>query len=134
MHCAGGGIGSWYSALFPEQVEKLVSIDLISFGSMALKKHVAGSRRSVLQAVKIAEKMAHGSLPVYTFEDACGRAFMASNILNGLGSISKVFKIKKLFEKILNFKIKEAINKLIVSYKNMKNYVVFYWFRRRLRS
>jgi hypothetical protein len=34
----------WYSAIFPEQVEKLVTIDLISFGSLSLQKHVKASR------------------------------------------------------------------------------------------
>ena len=83
-------MGSWYSALFPERVSKLVSIDLISFGSMALNKHVRASRRSVLESVRIGDQMASGKIPYYNFEDACGRAFMASNIINGLGSITKV--------------------------------------------
>jgi hypothetical protein len=34
----------WYSAIFPEQVEKLVTIDIISFGSLSLQKHVKASR------------------------------------------------------------------------------------------
>jgi len=42
--CLGGGIALWYSAIFPEQVEKLVTIDLISFGSLSLQKHVKASR------------------------------------------------------------------------------------------
>ncbi len=41
---AGGGIALWYSAIFPEQVEKLVTIDLISFGSLSFQKHVKASR------------------------------------------------------------------------------------------
>jgi hypothetical protein len=41
----GGGIALWYSAIFPEQVEKLVTIDLISFGSLSLQKHVKASRQ-----------------------------------------------------------------------------------------
>ncbi|XP_023345890.1 serine hydrolase-like protein [Eurytemora carolleeae] len=88
-HSLGGGMASWYSALFPERVSKLVSIDLISFGSMALNKHVRASRRSVLESVRIGDQMANGKIPYYNFEDACGRAFMASNIINGLGSITK---------------------------------------------
>jgi len=88
-HSLGGGIGSWYSALFPDQVEKLISIDLISFGAMALSKHVQVSRKSVLESVNIGNKLSSQKIPTYNFEDACGRAFMASNLINGLGSITK---------------------------------------------
>jgi len=35
-HSMGGGLGTWYSAMFPEQIEKLICIDLLSFGPMAL--------------------------------------------------------------------------------------------------
>ena len=38
-HSMGGGIYLWYAAMFPEQVEKLVTIDLISFGALSLNKH-----------------------------------------------------------------------------------------------
>jgi hypothetical protein len=44
----------------------------------------------VLEALKIQEKLASGHIPSYTFEDACGRAFMAANIINGMGSITQV--------------------------------------------
>lgn len=88
-HSMGGGISLWYSAMFPEQVEKLVTIDLISFGALSLNKHVAASRKSVLETLKVQKKLDNPKTPVYTFEDACGHAFMASNIINGRGSISK---------------------------------------------
>ena len=88
-HSLGGGIASWYSALFPEQVEKLVSIDLISFGAMSLNKHVAVSRMSVLRSMEVGKKMSAGKVPEYTYEDACGRAFMAASIMNGPGSLTK---------------------------------------------
>jgi len=88
-HSMGGGIGLWYSAMFPEQIEKLIVIDLASFGPMALSKHVDAARNSILETMKIQKKMESPVVPTYTFEDACGRAFMASNLINGLGSISK---------------------------------------------
>jgi len=88
-HSLGGGMGSWYSALFPDIVEKLVSIDLISFGAMPLQNHVKTSRKAVLESVKIRKKMTSGKVPEYTFEDACGRAFMAANIMHGLGALTK---------------------------------------------
>eukprot|EP00092_Neocalanus_flemingeri_P035539 GFUD01038684.1.p1 GENE.GFUD01038684.1~~GFUD01038684.1.p1 ORF type:complete len:353 (+),score=113.90 GFUD01038684.1:250-1308(+) len=88
-HSMGGGIGLWYSAMFPEQVEKVICIDLISFGSMALNKHVKAARKSVLETMKVQAKMENPLVPTYNHEDACGRAFMASNLINGLGSINK---------------------------------------------
>jgi len=88
-HSMGGGIGLWYTAMFPEQVEKLICIDLISFGSMPLNKHVRAARKSVLETMKVQAKMESPRVPTYSFEDACGRAFMASNLINGLGSITK---------------------------------------------
>jgi len=88
-HSLGGGIGCWYSAFFPEQIDKVVSIDLVSFGAMSLQKHVSTSRKSILESLKVSKKLESGNLPSYTYEDACGRAFMANNIINGLGSITK---------------------------------------------
>lgn len=88
-HSMGGGTSLWYTAMFPEQVERLVQIDLISFGHLSLNKHVTASRKSVLETMKIHKKMESPEVPTYNFEDACGQAFMASNIINGLGSISK---------------------------------------------
>eukprot|EP00088_Acartia_fossae_P016068 TRINITY_DN18964_c0_g1_i10.p1 TRINITY_DN18964_c0_g1~~TRINITY_DN18964_c0_g1_i10.p1 ORF type:complete len:357 (-),score=60.89 TRINITY_DN18964_c0_g1_i10:152-1183(-) len=89
-HSLGAGMGMWYSALFPEQIEKVVAIDLASFGSMSLQKHVSVSRKSVKIAVDMHKKLASGGkIPYYNFEDSCGRAFMAANVLGGLGSITK---------------------------------------------
>jgi len=83
-------MGMWYSALFPEQVEKIIAIDLMSFGPMQLQKHVRTSRKSVKIAVDMHKQLASGGkIPYYNFEDACGRAFMAANILGGLGSLTK---------------------------------------------
>ena len=83
MYGTGGGIGSWYSALFPDQVEKLISIDLISFGAMTHSKHLQVSRKSVLDSVNIGNKLSSQKIPTYNF------AFMASNLINGLDSITK---------------------------------------------
>jgi len=88
-HSLGGGVACWYTAMFPEYVEKVVSIDLISFGALPLNKHVQRSRKSVQEAVRINKILLSGNIPSYKFEDACGKAFMATNILNGLGSITQ---------------------------------------------
>jgi len=88
-HSMGGGVGLWYAAMFPEQIDRVVCIDLLSFGSVALSKHVESARKSVLATLATQAKMEEPTLPRYTWEDACGRAFMASNLINGLGSITK---------------------------------------------
>jgi hypothetical protein len=56
---SGGGIALWYSAIFPEQVEKLVTIDLISFGSLSLQKHVKASRSGSSSFPSLYEKRGH---------------------------------------------------------------------------
>ena len=54
-------------------------------------------RKSVLAAAKIHEQLSSGRPPpTYSFEDAVGRAFMAANIINGMGSITQVGVAKKM--------------------------------------
>lgn len=89
-HSLGGGMATFYSAIFPEQVEKLISIDLISFGAVPLSKQVQATRRAVLEAKKTQDKLSQpGLVPSYSFEDACGKAYMATNFMNGMGSVTK---------------------------------------------
>ena len=53
-------------------------------------------RKSVLVAAKIHEQLSSGRPPpTYSFEDAVGRAFMAANIINGMGSITQVGVAKR---------------------------------------
>jgi len=89
-HSLGAGMGMWYASLFPDKVNKIVAIDLLSFGPTKLQKHVRQSRKSVQEAVAIHKKLSSGGkIPYYNYEDSCARAFMAANILGGLGSITK---------------------------------------------
>ena len=54
-------------------------------------------RKSVKIAVDMHKKLASGGkIPYYNFEDSCGRAFMAANVLGGLGSITKVSDLQVL--------------------------------------
>merc|ERR1712155_247768 len=59
----------------------LIVLDLLSFGPMALNKHVKAARNSVLETLKTQQKMERPVQPTYTHEDAVARAFMASNII-----------------------------------------------------
>ena len=56
-------------------------LDLLSFGPMALNKHVKAARNSVLETLKTQQKMERPVQPTYSHEDAVARAFMASNII-----------------------------------------------------
>ena len=81
-HSMGGGLGTWYSAMFPEQIEKLIVIDLLSFGSMTVKKHVSAARKSVLESLRIHQRLENSSkIPTLSHDDAVARAYMAANIL-----------------------------------------------------
>jgi len=83
-HSMGGGIGCWYSAMFPEQVEKLIAIDLLSFGPMPLNKHVSAARRSVKESITVHKKLENPIYPSYSHEDAVARAYMASNLITNM--------------------------------------------------
>ena len=82
-HSMGGGLGTWYTAMFPEQIEKLIVIDLLSFGPMKVHKHVAAARRSVKEALKVHKLLEkpEPKVPTYSWDDAVARAYMAANIL-----------------------------------------------------
>ena len=38
-HSLGGAIAIWYSAIFSEDIDRLISIDLVNVGPLALEKH-----------------------------------------------------------------------------------------------
>ena len=80
-HSMGGGLGLWYSAMFPDQVQRIISIDLLSFGALPLNKHVKTARTAVIESVKIQKKLENPQTPSYSFEDGVARAFMASNLI-----------------------------------------------------
>lgn len=80
-HSMGGGLATWYSAMFPEQVDKIISIDLLSFGALPLNQHVKSARNAVIESVKIQKKLENPLTPSYSFEDGVARAFMASNLI-----------------------------------------------------
>jgi len=83
-HSMGSGLGLWYSAMFPEQIKKLIAIDLLSFGPMPVNMHVKAARRSVLESIKVDAKLKNPVEPKYSYEDAVARAFMASNLITNM--------------------------------------------------
>jgi len=88
-HSMGGGIATRHAAVFPEQVEKLISIDLISHSSTPPEKQPKFLRKAVVEGYKIHKKVEdHHTIPTYSYEEACERAFQATNSINGEGSIT----------------------------------------------
>ena len=79
-HSMGGGVGLWYSAMFPEQVQRIISIDLLSFGALPLNQHVKAARNAIIESVKIQKKLENPVTPTYSFEDGVARAFMLMNM------------------------------------------------------
>ena len=80
-HSMGGGLGLWYSAMFPEQIDRIISIDLLSFGALPLNQHVKTARTAIIESVKIQKKLENPLTPSYSFDDGVARAFMASNLI-----------------------------------------------------
>jgi len=89
-HSMGAGAAGWYAATFPERVKKLIMLDLISFGPVALKKQASATRKSVKMALEVHDTLREKKrLPMYSFDDAVGRAYMANTLLHGQDSISR---------------------------------------------
>ena len=88
-HSLGGAIASYHTALFPDLVETLVSLDLATISPLPLNKHVKSTRTFVKKSVEITDKMDNHPEPSYSFEEAVARAYMANHIAHGEGSISQ---------------------------------------------
>lgn len=80
-HSMGGGLATWYAAMFPEQVERLVVLDLLCFSPLALPKHVPAARHAVLQTLDTVRRMERPVQPRYSRQEAVTRALAASNSL-----------------------------------------------------
>ena len=90
-HSLGAAVGVWYSAIFPEDVDRLISIDLVNVGPVTLDKHAKKSKESVLSGIKTFKKLsAQGQEePTYEYIDAVARAFMANQYAHGNDSITQ---------------------------------------------
>jgi len=90
-HSMGAAVAIWYSSIFPEDVDRLISIDLVNIGPVTLEKHAKKTRESVLSGVKTFKKLSKAGQeePTYEYIDAVARAFMANKYLNGDDSITQ---------------------------------------------
>lgn len=89
-HSLGAAVGSWFAAIFPEHIDRLVLIDLINIPPSPLQKHVKATRKSLEKDIKLNDVLSKNTEPpAYTFEQACGRAFLASELRHGIDSITR---------------------------------------------
>ncbi len=75
-HSMGAAIAIWYSSIFEEDVDRLISIDLVNVGPLNLEKHMKQTRKSIQNGVSTFKKLAKDSskpVPSYEFLDAVAR-------------------------------------------------------------
>ena len=81
----GGGIAIWYSSIFPEDVDRLISMDLVNVEPLTLEKHVKRSGDSIKHGVKVFKQLSNSDkVPTYTYIDAVARAYMANQFHLGI--------------------------------------------------
>ena len=90
-HSMGAGLSAFFTSVFPERVERLVMLDLVGFAAFPAEKLSAATRKSVEASLKTFALLADPAKrePSYEYVDAVGRAFMANQMLNGEGSITR---------------------------------------------
>jgi len=90
-HSLGAGVGVWYSSIFPEDVDRLISIDFVNVGPVTLEKHAKRTKESVLTSLNTFQKLAASGQkePTYEYIDAVARAFMANQFAHGQDSITQ---------------------------------------------
>ena len=88
-HSMGSAVSIWYSAIFPEEVDRIISLDLVNVGPITLEKHVKKSKSSVLTGVETFKKLHGRKVPKYEYIDAVARAFMANQFAHGQDSITQ---------------------------------------------
>ena len=75
----GAGIAIWYSSIFREDIDRMISMDLVNVEPLTLEKHVKKTGESIKQGVEVFKKLSKSdTVPTYTYEDAVARAYMAN--------------------------------------------------------
>ena len=89
-HSMGAAIAAWFASTFHENVARIVLLDLINVGPTPLQKQVKATRKALQKNIELTDKLEKATgPPSYTFEDACGRAFIANQFLHGTDSITR---------------------------------------------
>jgi len=88
-HSMGAAMCAMFASIFPQRVDRLILLDLIQVGPTKVSKTARATAKALEENIKIIDKMASAPEPLNTFEDAVAKAFMANNLIHGLGSISR---------------------------------------------
>lgn len=72
-HSLGGQIGVYYSAMYPEQVEKLITLDTLPMFAIPKDNYLDHYKTMINKIIKLEEKMTSSSPPNYTYEEAVER-------------------------------------------------------------
>ena len=51
-HSMGAGLGNWYAGSFPDEITRLIQIDLINFPPMPFHKHSRLTKNAILESIK----------------------------------------------------------------------------------
>lgn len=88
-HSMGAAVAIWYASIFSDEVNKLISLDLVNVGPITLEKHVKRAKSSILTGVDTFKKLHGRKVPTYDYIDAVARAFMANQFAHGQDSITQ---------------------------------------------
>ena len=66
-HSMGAAVSIWYASIFTEDVEKIISLDLVNVGPITLEKHPKKSKSSILSGVETFKKLHGRGVPTYDY-------------------------------------------------------------------
>lgn len=69
-HSFGGQIGSYYAAIYPERVNKLIMLDVARTRPLEAERFIPAFRSYHKKLLNIEKKIATGTPPVYSLEEA----------------------------------------------------------------
>lgn len=72
-HSLGGQLGTYYTALYPEEVTKLVLLDTLTPLVMTPKSYLKFCRENIKKMFELENKLLNSNPPNYSYEEALGR-------------------------------------------------------------
>ena len=66
-HSMGAAVSIWYASIFTEDIEKIISLDLVNVGPITLEKHPKKSKSSILSGVETFKKLHGRGVPTYDY-------------------------------------------------------------------
>jgi len=88
-HSMGAGVASMFAAIFPNLVERVALLDLIGMVPTKVSKTSRATAKALNEQIQIMDKMASAKPPQLEHTDAVAKAFMANNLIHGMGSITR---------------------------------------------